>query len=259
MLEKKVFHPVKHSPIMPIPSKMFLKKKLDSKGALLKWKARLVAGGHLQSPDDTVIRSSPTVHHNSFMLTSLIAADSTRKVASVDVTGAYLLVDMTSDVYMTLQKQLVDILIPLDPFYAEFIKPNGEIVVKLDKALYGCVESARLWFNEVSSHLQSLNYKQSEVDSCVFFKTENGETTVVIVYVDDFLISAKEIKQLNSLIDSIRFKYQSIQATFGPVLEYLGMNLDFSKKNQSSILIRSLPLWYLLPLTSCSRFVTSLL
>jgi hypothetical protein len=87
MLEKKVFHPVKHSPIKPIPSKMFLKKKLDSKGALLKWKARfsfgsnptpshrlhqdgwreshagiqvskmkqdelLVAGGHLQSPDD---------------------------------------------------------------------------------------------------------------------------------------------------------------------------------------------------------------
>jgi hypothetical protein len=67
MLEKKVFHPVKHSPIKPISSKMFLKKKLDSKGALVKWKARLVAGGHLQSPDDTVIRSSPTVHRNSFM------------------------------------------------------------------------------------------------------------------------------------------------------------------------------------------------
>jgi hypothetical protein len=80
MLEKKVFHPVKHCPIKPIPSKMFFKKKLDSKGALVKWKARLVAGGHLQSPDDTVIRSSPTIHHNSFMLASLIAADSTRCV-----------------------------------------------------------------------------------------------------------------------------------------------------------------------------------
>jgi hypothetical protein len=31
--------------------------------------------------------------------------------------------------------------------------------------------SSLLWFNEVSSHLQSLNYKQSEVDSCEFFKT----------------------------------------------------------------------------------------
>jgi hypothetical protein len=80
----------------------------------------------------------------------------------------------------------------LDPSYAEFIKPDGKIVVKLDKTLYGCVESARRWFNEVSSPLQSLNYIQSEVESCVFFKTENGQTTIVIVYVDDFLNSAKK-------------------------------------------------------------------
>ena len=98
MLSKKVFHPVKSSPIRPIPSKMFLKRKIDSKGNTIKWKARLVAGGHRQHPDDTVIRSSPTVHHNSFMIASLIAANSNLSVASVDITGAYLLVDMTSEV-----------------------------------------------------------------------------------------------------------------------------------------------------------------
>jgi hypothetical protein len=82
MLTKKVFHPVMVSLIRAIPSKMFL-KKLDSKGQVIKWKARLVAGGHRQAPDETVIRAFPTVHHNSFMVTTLIAADAKRKVATV--------------------------------------------------------------------------------------------------------------------------------------------------------------------------------
>ena len=100
--------------------------------------------------------------------------------------GAYLLVDMTSEVYMTLKKALVDIIVTLDPSYSEFINQKGDIVVKLDKALYGCVESARLWFNDVSSHLKSLEFMQSEVDPCVFFKMEDGHTTIIIIYVDDF-------------------------------------------------------------------------
>ena len=48
---------------------------------------------------------------------------------------------------MTVPRILATYLISLDPSYAEYVQPNGDIIVKLDKALYGCVESARLWFN----------------------------------------------------------------------------------------------------------------
>jgi hypothetical protein len=75
-------------------------------------------------------------------------ADSSRHVAWIDVTGEYLLVDMTSDVFMILGKQISEILVSLDPSYSPFINQN---IVKLDKALNGCVEKARLWFNEVTS------------------------------------------------------------------------------------------------------------
>jgi hypothetical protein len=169
------------------------------------------------------------------MLTSMIAADSSREVASVDVTGAYLLVDMTSEVYMTLSHQLANIIITLDPSYAPFLNSKGEIVAKLDKALYGCVESARLWFNEVSSHLKSLQYHQSEVDSCVFYKVKDGDTTIIIVYVDDFFISAKSREEIDSIVNNLKSKYISINASYGPIIEYLGMSLDFSVNNQVSI------------------------
>jgi hypothetical protein len=100
-------------------------------------------GGDRQPPDETVIRSSPTVHHNSFIM-ALKAADEDSHNASVDITGAYLLVDMTNDVCMTTPQVLVDALISLNPSYGEFLQLKGDIVVKLDKALYGCVESALL-------------------------------------------------------------------------------------------------------------------
>jgi hypothetical protein len=160
---------------------MFLKKKLDSRGNFIKWKARYVAGGHRQSQDATVIRYSHTVHHNSFLITALKAADEGSENASVDVTGAYLLVEMTTPVPRILANSLVS----LDPSYAGYLQPNGDIIVKLDKALYGCVESARLWYNEVFNHLKSQLFTQSEVDPM---------TTIVIVYVDDFLITAKTIR-----------------------------------------------------------------
>jgi hypothetical protein len=111
--------------------------------------------------------------------------------------------------------------------------------VKLDKALYGCVESARLWFNDVSSHLKSLEFMQSEVDPCVFFKMEDGHTTIIIIYVDDFLMSSKELKHLNSLIESLQTRYKSISVTYGPVIEYLGMNLNFSTPNQVTITMKN--------------------
>jgi hypothetical protein len=125
------------------------------------------------------------------------------------------------------------------PSYSEFINQKVDIVVKLDKALYGCVESARLWFNDVSSHLKSLEFMQSEVDPCVFYKMENGHTTIIIIYVDDFLMSSKELKHLNSLIESLQTRYKSISVTYGPVIEYLGMNLNFSTPNQVTITMKN--------------------
>jgi hypothetical protein len=108
---------------------------------------------------------------------------------------------MTTPVYMTVPRILANSLVSLDPSYAGYLQPNGDIIVKLDKALYGCVESARLWYNEVSNHLKSQLFTQSEVDPCVFFKTEDGMTTIVIVYVDDFLITAKTTKHRDSVIE----------------------------------------------------------
>ena len=33
----------------------------------------------------------------------------------------------------------------LDPLYQAYVRPDGTVIVKLMKALYGCVQSAKRW------------------------------------------------------------------------------------------------------------------
>jgi hypothetical protein len=139
MIEKGVWKPISWSEIdtTVIPSKMFLKEKKD----VTKIKARLVAGGHLQNREDLLDNSSPTL-----AILSLLAAKFAHTVVTVDITGAYLNADMSDHVLLKINSDIAKYLIDIDPAYEAFQNEKGEIVVKLLKALYGCVQSSKLWY-----------------------------------------------------------------------------------------------------------------
>lgn len=72
-----------------ISSKLFTKAKYSPDGEFEKWKARLVAGGHLQKREDYTYAetSSPTVGVTSVLAVSAIAAKEKRKTATADFTA----------------------------------------------------------------------------------------------------------------------------------------------------------------------------
>ena len=82
-------------------------------------------------------------------------------------------------VNMRLNKQLTAALIQIDATYIKYMNNNGTCIVKLEKALYGCVESAKLWYNKLSSDLIKFNYIANEYDICVFNRTESDNTQTV--------------------------------------------------------------------------------
>jgi hypothetical protein len=81
---------------------MFIKKKVDPAGAFVKYKARLVAGGHKQMKDPTRTFYSPIMSFSALLAIIAIAASERRQVATVDINGAYLLAEMNEEVIMTL-------------------------------------------------------------------------------------------------------------------------------------------------------------
>lgn len=55
--------------------------------------------------------------------------------------------------------------------YGEYLDDKGCIVVRLDKALYGCVESAALWYENLSDALGAAGYVKNRYEMCVYNKT----------------------------------------------------------------------------------------
>ena len=78
------------------------------------------------------------------------------------------------------------------------------VVVELKEALYGCVESAKLWYDEISSDLTQLGYKVNPSDICVLNRTELDSTqTTLVIHVDDMMISSRDEKRIDSIISEI--------------------------------------------------------
>ena len=170
MLDKKVWQPEYYENIKDsaklLPSMMFIKEKTRPDGTFDKLKARIVAGGHRQDKlmytADQI--SSPTVSMNSVFAVAAIAADEGREIATGDIPGAYLHADIEEDIYILINKEVTDILIKMDDSYLPFIRDDGTIVVKLLKALYGCVESARLWYEHLKAQLTSIGFVANKMD-----------------------------------------------------------------------------------------------
>ena len=164
MLKRGVFTPVDAHKLTAterlrvIRSSMFIKEKFLPTGEFEKLKARLVAGGDQQDKNLYDDLSAPTVSTCAVLTVLSIAAHEGRFTAVLDVGGAFLNAEMTTGivVHMTLDTVLSTMITRLDKSYAKYMDPKGRIVVKLNKALYGCVESAALWYENLRATMRSL-------------------------------------------------------------------------------------------------------
>ena len=235
LINKKVFHPIDAGKLSTkerravIRSTMFLKEKFLSNGDFEKLKARLVAGGDQQDKSLYEDLSSPTVTTQSVFMVAATAGRERRRVVVIDISGAYLNADLTGiKVRMRLDPLLSAIIAQLDIVYEKFIEPDGSIVVELDKALYGCVESARLWYDHISTTLTNIGFVKNPHDICVFNLQKDGKQCTVCLHVDDLLITCVNESIIESVISSIEAQYKTITVHTGNVHSYLGMTFDFS-------------------------------
>ena len=247
MLDKKVWVPVSGAKLTAaqrsaiIRSSMFLKKKNNPDGSFQKLKARLVAGGDQQDKGLYDDLSSPTVSTSAVFTMLAVAAHERRRVAVVDISGAFLNADMSLSVpvHMRLDRTMTDFLTTIDDRYKKYVDAGGGIVVHLRKALYGCVESAGLWYDNLRATMSALGYKRNECDRCIFNRIgPDGHQCTAAVHVDDLLIMSKSKSAQTHLIDGLRSRYGAITLAHGPIVNYLGMSLDLTTPGRAEITMR---------------------
>jgi hypothetical protein len=240
LLQYKVFTGIKslgRRSRKPLRCKMFLRDKYFSGGAFEKFKARLVAGGHMQDKSLYDDLSSPTAATSSVFAVAAIAAAEGRQIMTIDVPGAYLHADLPpvdgERITMRLDPLLSQILTELDIDFQTFVQSDGTILVELQKALYGCVESARLWYEALSSYLTTINFIANPEDPCIFNRIESdGTQTTVALHVDDLLVTAATLRALQAFTSEMQQQYGDVTVHSGPIVSYLGLTMNWSQSGK---------------------------
>jgi hypothetical protein len=186
--DKQALIPVKRSELAPhqkvIRSSMFLKTKFDAKGEFEKVKARLVADGSMQDSALYPDRSAPTASMMSIMTCLTVAAKEGAHASKIDIGGAYLNANMAGEpTVVELDYTLTRIASQYLPELLPFVE-NGKLLVRLNKALYGCIQSAKLWYDKLIGTLEQLGFARNEVEPCVMTKTIDGKRCILTIYVD---------------------------------------------------------------------------
>jgi hypothetical protein len=189
----------------------------------------------LYTKDET---SSPTVSADALMLSLLIDAHEQRDVATADVAGAYLHAEMEDFTLLKMEGESVDIMCDVCEDYRKYVcVENGKKVLylKLLKALYGCVQSALLWYELFSSTLQVAGYELNPYDTCVANKMIDGKQCTIAWYVDDNKISHVDDKVVTRTIEMIEWRFGKMTVTRGKEHIFLGMNITFHDDGTVSV------------------------
>ena len=100
----------------------------------------------------------------------------------------------------------------------------------MNKALYGHMRSGRLFWEHISSKLRAMGFKSNPEDNCVMNKIINGKQCTVVLHVDDLKISHVDKKAIEWTIGQLEKEYGKLETQEGTVLEYLGLELDYSRE-----------------------------
>ena len=170
---------------------------------------------------------------NVFAMAALAAREN-RVVATVDIGGAYLNASMVESgviVHMRLDKVMTGILVKIDPKFKEFMAEDGSSVVQLDKALYGCVEAAHLWYLMLLEKLEAYGFVANPAEPCVFNKRNAaGLQLSLTLHVDDLLTTCRSETEIDLFFAYLRTQFPVITVHKGKTLSYLGMLFDFREE-----------------------------
>jgi transposase InsO family protein len=179
-----------------------------------RYKARYVAKGYSQVADiDYQETFSPTARITSVRMLLQVAVQEDMIVHQMDVKTAYLNAPIDCEIFMEQPEG--------------FVKKgeNGEkLVCKLNRSLYGLKQSGRNWNKLLHEHLETNRFEQSYVDNCVY--TRDGGNVIVIIWVDDIMIAAKDESLLQEVKDM--FKQRFKMKDLGPLSWFLG--IEFERK-----------------------------
>ncbi len=129
----------------------------------------------------------------SVFITAAIDAKEHRKVATIDIPGAFLHANNEDYVIIKMVGTLAELMVKTNPkLYRKYVvneKGCSVLYLRLQKALYGMMKSTLLFYRKLVAELRNMGFEINPYDPCVANKTVNGTQMTVRWHVDDLMIS----------------------------------------------------------------------
>ncbi|RLN29889.1 hypothetical protein C2845_PM05G00250 [Panicum miliaceum] len=133
----------------------------------------------------------------------------------MDVKNAFLHGELDKDIYMEQPKGFES-------------KIHPEYVCKLKKALYGLKQDPRAWYGKIGEFFIQSSFKVAPSDSSLFMKAKQRRLVIVVVYVDDLIITEDYSEEIQRTRENLSDRFQMKE--LGELKYFLGLEVERTKK-----------------------------
>ena len=186
------------------------------------FRARLVACGYSQVPGvDFTENFAPVINDVTWRVMLVMMLVFNLKGVLLDVECAFLEGELEEEVYMDCPEGLIGV-------------DNKVDCLRLEKSIYGLVQSARQWWKKFVKILREIGFEGGYADPCLFTKRDDYGTIFIALYVDDCLCIGDEIA-IKNMIEKLRKR--DLKLTVDEKLkDYLSCEILFSQDRKKIVL-----------------------
>ncbi|WZY94094.1 hypothetical protein YC2023_066423 [Brassica napus] len=199
-----------------VSSRWIFTIKYLANGEIDRHKTRLVARGFTQTyGEDYIDTFAPVAKLHTIRIVLSIATNLEWDLWQMDVKNAFLQGELEDEVYM----------LP-PPGLEHLVKPGN--VLRLKKAIYGLKQSPRAWYRKLSTTLNGRGFRKSELDHTLFTLVGPSGIIVILVYVDDLIITGSDKAGIKATKEFLRSVFDI--KDLGEMKYFLGIEICRSKE-----------------------------
>ena len=172
-----------------LPSTWAFKIKRNPDGSIRKYKARFCVRGDKQIADVDYFESyAPVVSWSTVRMLLNLSIQKGWYTRQVDFSNAFVQADIEEEVYVTLPALFKD------------DSQEEDMVLKLNKTLYGLVQAPRAWYYHLLDSFTALGFEPSVNEPGVF----TGHGIIVVCWVDDCLFFGPDKDKIDEVIQKLQ-------------------------------------------------------